>query len=115
MPSKQYILAIDQGTTSSRAIVFDADMRPQGSAQEEFAQHFPRSGWVEHAPEDLWQTVLRSCEGALRAAGISAQLLQESGSPTSARQHCFGTVRQESRSTMRLSGKIVGQAMPVQR
>lgn len=70
-----YILAIDQGTTSSRAIVFDADMRPQGSAQEEFAQHFPRSGWVEHAPEDLWQTVLRSCEGALRAAGISAQAL----------------------------------------
>ncbi|MGB1178889.1 MAG: FGGY family carbohydrate kinase, partial [Lentibacter algarum] len=48
-----YILAIDQGTTSSRAIVFDADMRPQGSAQEEFAQHFPCSGWVEHAPEDL--------------------------------------------------------------
>ena len=70
-----YVLAIDQGTTSSRAIVFDADMRPQGSAQEEFAQHFPRSGWVEHAPEDLWQTVLRSCEGALKAAGISAQAL----------------------------------------
>ncbi|MFY9319069.1 glycerol kinase GlpK, partial [Lentibacter algarum] len=70
-----YILAIDQGTTSSRAIVFDADMRPQGSAQEEFAQHFPRSGWVEHAPEDLWQTVLRSCEGALKAADISAQAL----------------------------------------
>lgn len=70
-----YILAIDQGTTSSRAIVFDADMRPQGSAQEEFAQHFPRSGWVEHAPEDLWQTVLRSCEGALEAADISAQAL----------------------------------------
>ena len=70
-----YILAIDQGTTSSRAIVFDVDMRPQGSAQEEFAQHFPRSGWVEHAPEDLWQTVLRSCESALKAADISAQAL----------------------------------------
>ncbi|WP_438990026.1 glycerol kinase GlpK [Lentibacter sp.] len=70
-----YILAIDQGTTSSRVIVFDAEMRPCGSAQEEFAQHFSQSGWVEHAPEDLWQTVLRSCEGALDAAGISAEAL----------------------------------------
>lgn len=71
----RYILAIDQGTTSSRAIVFDAEMRPCGSAQEEFEQHFPRSGWVEHAPEDLWQTVLRSCCGALEAAGIGAEAL----------------------------------------
>ncbi|MCW1956542.1 MAG: glycerol kinase GlpK [Roseobacter sp.] len=70
-----YILAIDQGTTSSRAIVFDDKMRPCGSAQEEFAQHFPRSGWVEHAPDDLWQTVLRSCEGALAAAGLTSQAL----------------------------------------
>ncbi|OWY02886.1 hypothetical protein B6V75_13575, partial [Thioclava sp. F1Mire-8] len=43
-----YILAIDQGTTSSRAIVFDGALRPVASAQQEFTQHFPRSGWVEH-------------------------------------------------------------------
>jgi glycerol kinase len=71
----RYILAIDQGTTSSRAIVFDEAMRPRGSAQEEFEQHFPQSGWVEHAPDDLWQTVLRTCFGALEAAGIEAEAL----------------------------------------
>ena len=71
----RYILAIDQGTTSSRAVVFDDRMRPCGQAQEEFAQHFPRSGWVEHAPDDLWQSVLSTCEGALKDAGIAAEAL----------------------------------------
>ncbi|WP_298674828.1 glycerol kinase GlpK [uncultured Lentibacter sp.] len=70
-----YILAIDQGTTSSRAIVYDAQMRPCGQAQEAFEQHFARSGWVEHAPDDLWQTVLRSGQRALAAAGLSGQQL----------------------------------------
>ena len=68
----EYILAIDQGTTSSRAIVFDAKMRVVAVGQEEFAQHFPRSGWVEHAPEALWQTVLWSCRQAVEKAGVSA-------------------------------------------
>lgn len=62
------ILAIDQGTTSSRAIVFDADLRARGSGQQEFDQHFPASGWVEHEPEDLWRTVLATCEMAIRDA-----------------------------------------------
>ena len=56
-----YVLAIDQGTTSSRAIVFDAQLNVAGVGQQEFPQHFPRSGWVEHDPEDLWQTVLETC------------------------------------------------------
>ncbi|WP_341938195.1 glycerol kinase GlpK [Marinimicrobium sp. C2-29] len=60
-----YILAIDQGTTSSRAILFGADGRIHYSAQEEFAQHFPHDGWVEHEPEDIWQTVLRTCKEVL--------------------------------------------------
>ena len=51
---KDYILAIDQGTTSSRAIIFDCDLKPLHTAQAEFTQHFPQSGWVEHDPEDLW-------------------------------------------------------------
>ena len=54
----KHILAIDQGTTSSRAILFDGALRPVASAQEEFAQHFPASGWVEHDPADLWRTTL---------------------------------------------------------
>ena len=49
-----YVLAIDQGTTSSRAILFREDLTVAASAQKEFAQHFPASGWVEHEPEDLW-------------------------------------------------------------
>ena len=52
------ILAIDQGTTSSRAIVFDQAMTPISDAQEEFEQHFPQSGWVEHAPQDLWDLIV---------------------------------------------------------
>ncbi len=63
------ILAIDQGTTSSRAIVFDAELRVMAVAQQEFAQHFPASGWVEHDPEDLWRTVLDTCRAALAQAG----------------------------------------------
>ena len=51
-----HILAIDQGTTSSRAIVFDAKMAVAGVAQKEFPQHFPKPGWVEHDPEEIWAT-----------------------------------------------------------
>jgi glycerol kinase len=63
------ILAIDQGTTSSRAILFGADMRPAASAQQEFVQHYPASGWVEHDPADLWATTAATARGALERAG----------------------------------------------
>ncbi len=66
------ILAIDQGTTSSRAIVFDKEMKIVASAQEEFPQHFPHSGWVEHDPEDLWTSTLSVCRGAIANAGLTA-------------------------------------------
>ncbi|WP_299777246.1 glycerol kinase GlpK [uncultured Roseobacter sp.] len=65
-----HILAIDQGTTSSRAIVFDGDMRIKASAQEEFPQHFPNSGWVEHDPGDLWSTTAGTCRAAIEKAGL---------------------------------------------
>lgn len=67
-----YVMAIDQGTTSSRTILFDGKMQVAASVQEEFTQHFPRSGWVEHAPEDLWQTVLRTAQGAMGQVGVTA-------------------------------------------
>ena len=67
------ILAIDQGTTSSRAIVFDQAMTPISDAQEEFEQHFPRSGWVEHTPQDLWDTTMRTCRAALSNADLNAR------------------------------------------
>lgn len=68
-----YILSIDQGTTSSRAILFDREGRSAGIAQEEFPQHFPHDGWVEHHPEDIWQSVQRTCRQALDNAGLSVQ------------------------------------------
>ena len=65
-----HILAIDQGTTSSRAILFDSDMRVAATAQEEFPQHFPRSGWVEHDPGDLWSTTAGTCRAVIEKAGL---------------------------------------------
>jgi glycerol kinase len=65
----RYILAIDQGTTSSRAILFDADFKVAGAAQEEFTQLYPASGWVEHDPEEIWRTVIATVRGALAKAG----------------------------------------------
>lgn len=66
-----HILAIDQGTTSSRAIIFDADMKIKATAQEEFPQHFPQSGWVEHDPADLWSTTAGTCRAALERANLT--------------------------------------------
>ncbi|WP_135506189.1 glycerol kinase GlpK [Roseovarius aestuariivivens] len=65
-----HILAIDQGTTSSRAILFDSNLRVTATDQEEFAQHFPQSGWVEHAPDDLWATTASTCRGVIERANI---------------------------------------------
>ena len=67
-----HILAIDQGTTSSRAIIFDPEMKIRAIAQEDFAQHYPASGWVEHEPEDTWSIVVDTCRAALDKAGLSA-------------------------------------------
>ena len=67
-----YILAIDQGTTSTRAIVFDDAMTAVARDQQEFPQHFPQSGWVEHDATDLWSSTVATCRKALRNADISA-------------------------------------------
>ena len=67
-----HILAIDQGTTSTRAILFDANMAVTHSAQQEFTQHYPQSGWVEHEAADLLQTTLDTCRDVLAQAGLAA-------------------------------------------
>ena len=69
-----HILAIDQGTTSTRAMVFDDALALVASAQEEFTQHFPQSGWVEHDPKDLWDTTLATCRKAIETAGEIAAI-----------------------------------------
>ena len=65
-----FILAIDQGTTSSRSIIFDENLKIIGSAQEEFTQHFPQNGWVEHNPKDLLETTIGTCKSALNMTSI---------------------------------------------
>jgi glycerol kinase len=68
-----FVLAIDQGTTSSRAMVFRADLSVAGLAQQEFPQHFPSSGWVEHDPEDIWNSTIATCRDALKKANLAAK------------------------------------------
>jgi glycerol kinase len=72
-----FVLAIDQGTTSSRAIVFRQDtsgyISIAATAQQEFPQHFPASGWVEHEPEDIWTSTIATCREALRKANVTAR------------------------------------------
>jgi glycerol kinase len=64
----QYILSIDQGTTSSRAMLFDENGHASFTAQQEFSQHFPKDGWVEHDPEEIWETTLKVVREALQRA-----------------------------------------------
>jgi glycerol kinase len=73
------LLAIDQGTTGTMCLVVDEELRPRGRGYREVAQHFPRSGWVEHDPEELWESVLGAAADALADAGIAASELQGIG------------------------------------
>lgn len=70
--TRTHVLAIDQGTTSTRAIVFDRDARPVATAQTEFAQHYPEGGWVEHDPEDIWRDTLQVARDAIAQSGVGA-------------------------------------------
>jgi len=69
----KYILAIDQGTTSSRAILFDEEMRVAATAQKEFAQHFPASGRVEHDPDQIWSTTIDMCHEVMLKVDVQAR------------------------------------------
>jgi glycerol kinase len=68
----KYVMALDQGTTSSRAILFDRSGAIAAADQYEFTQHFPRPGWVEHDPLEIWESQLRAARGVLEKAGASA-------------------------------------------
>jgi len=71
MDVARYVLALDQGTTSSRSLIFDHRGQVVGQAQQEFAQYFPQPGWVEHDAGEIWQTQRATMRGALRAAGLT--------------------------------------------
>lgn len=74
-----HILAIDQGTTSSRAILFDANARPVASAQRELTQHYPQLGWVEHDPDEIWQGVLATARDTIASSGVAVERIAAIG------------------------------------
>jgi glycerol kinase len=77
--TQQYILALDQGTTSSRAILFDREGRAVKTAQQEFEQLYPQPGWVEHRPEDIWSSQLNAVHVLLRESGIETDQIKAIG------------------------------------
>ena len=97
-----FILAIDQGTTSSRAIVFDAKLRPKASAQKEFKQYFPDSGWVEHDPEEIWKSVLATCKAAISKTKTAPKNIR-----------CLGITNQRETTVVweRKTGKAIHKAI----
>ncbi|MEM9726399.1 MAG: glycerol kinase GlpK, partial [Pseudomonadota bacterium] len=79
MSDATYILAIDQGTTSSRALLFDAELRVAAMASQEFPQHFPKSGWVEHDAKDLWSSTAATCRAAIERARAAPEQIAAIG------------------------------------
>ena len=75
MAEKNYVMAIDQGTTSSRAIIFDRNGKKIGSSQKEFSQYFPKSGWVEHNANEIWNSVQSVIAGAFIESGIRPEAI----------------------------------------
>ncbi len=79
MTKAEHVLAIDQGTTSSRAMIFDKDGRPVATSQREFEQHYPQSGWVEHDAEVIWKDTLEVSREAIAKAGLGADRISAIG------------------------------------
>ncbi|KKB63887.1 glycerol kinase [Robbsia andropogonis] len=102
METKAYILALDQGTTSSRAIVFDHGGQIVSTAQREFTQHYPKDGWVEHCPDEIWST----------QAGVATEALTRINL-TSADVHAIGITNQRETTIVweRATGKPVYNAI----
>lgn len=87
--STHYLLAIDQGTSSTRAIIFDASARQVSMAQRELKQYYPQNGWVEHDPMEIWQATLATCQEALARAKLTAKQI-----------HCAGITNQRETTVM---------------
>jgi glycerol kinase len=101
-----YILAIDQGTTSTRAIIFGYD-------QKEIQQHFPQSGWVEHDALEIWRTVIITARNAMRMAGVTAAEVAVIGVTNQRETCCYGTRPAVNPFIVPSSGKIGGRRQPV--
>ncbi len=102
---KKYIVAFDQGTTSSRAIVLDHDANVVSIAQKEFTQIYPQPGWVEHDPMEIWATQSAVWVEALAQAGIKSEQVAAIGITNQRETTVVWDKKQASRFTMQLFGK----------
>ena len=105
----KYVLALDQGTTSSRAILFDKNGNAIASAQKEFKQYFPKPGWVEHDPMEIWNSQLEVARQVLNENKVSAKDIAAMASPISVKPPWFGTEPRENPFIMPLFGKTAEQ------
>ncbi|MFQ7387877.1 MAG: FGGY family carbohydrate kinase [Alistipes sp.] len=105
---EQYILSLDQGTSSSRAIVFDRKGQICSMAQREFTQIFPKPGWVEHNPHEIWSSQASVIAEAIAAIDINGLNIAGIASPTSARRRSCGTAKRRNRSTTPSCGRTAG-------
>ena len=108
---KKYIFALDQGTTSSRAILFDQAGRIQSIAQKEFTQIFPQPGWVEHDPMEIWSSQASVASEARLKIGVNHLKLPPSELPISGKQPLSGIAKPVSRFIMRSFGRTAGQLL----
>ena len=90
---EKYIMALDQGTTSSRAILFNKQGEIVHVSQKEFTQIFPKPGWVEHDPNEIWSSILACIAGVLSEKDIKPNKWPESVLPTSVKQRLYGIKR----------------------
>ena len=105
---KTYIMALDQGTTSSRCILFDKQGNICSMAQKEFTQIYPQPGWVEHNPMEIWSSQLGVAIESMAVLGITDDQIEASASRTSVRRRSSGTKIPENRYTMPLYGSAAG-------
>ncbi len=112
---KKYIVALDQGTTSSRAVILDHDSNIVAVYQREFQQIYPKPGWVEHDPMDIWASQSSTLVEVLAHADIRSDEIAAIGiTPTSVKPPLSGTKRPASRSTTLSSGRIRAPLTTVQ-
>ena len=105
---KTYIMALDQGTTSSRCILFDKQGNICSMAQKEFTQIYPQPGWVEHNPMEIWSSQLGVAIESMAVLGITDDQIEAIGITNRVRRRSSGTKIPENRYTMPLYGSAVG-------
>ena len=105
-----YIMALDAGTTSNRCILFNKAGEICSVAQKEFAQYYPKPGWVEHDANEIWATQLGVALSAMNKIGARAEDIAAIGITTSGRRPSFGTRRRANRSATPSSGSAAAPA-----